>query len=154
MHGVSENTFRERRNRHGSAVWDERVHYGDVDVWPPVIGVGLRDVVHGDLDSIVSPGVVILTSRNNVGEMKVRDAVMRSKALVTWLYVIRQGDVPGSHRRGIPVHLSEAYEETLTLPHGLYVGRDGNIWRRSFVGALPAWEGFYESAIDAFSCGV
>jgi len=143
--------FRGWRSRRGSDS-DERSALREVDEWPPLLGQTLASLFeHVDGQLPHGPGLAIITGANSVGTRRIAPIIDRSGAFVTWL--IHDNNEPVRVPvEGVGVTLKGSLEKILPLPHAVFIGRDGRIWRRSYVGVIDAWMRFVEGVQSGFHC--
>jgi hypothetical protein len=129
---------------------EERSALREVDEWPPLLGQPLTSLFeHVDGQLPHGPGVAIITGPNSVGTRRVAPMIDRTGAFVTWL--IHDNNEPVRVPvEGVTVRLRKSLQETLPLPHALFVGDDGRIWRHSYVGIVDSWIRFVDGAHTAF----
>lgn len=125
--------------------------FQEVDEWPALLGQRLASIFAHTAGPLPNgPGVVIITGPNSVGTRRIAPIIDRSGAFVTWL--IHANGLPTQVPvEGMLINLKDALQETLPLPHALFVGGDGRIWRRSYVGVPEAWMRFATIAQGAFA---
>lgn len=129
---------------------NERNTLREVDEWPTLLGRPLANLFkHTPHNLPGGPVVAIITGTNTVGTVRILPLPNRNGAFVVWL--IHQGH--GEARApvgGILVRLADDLKDTLLLPHAVFVGNDGRVWRRAYVGTLDAWLTFVSASQSGF----
>lgn len=126
-----------------------------VDEWPPLLGKKLSEVVSAIEGKLLhGPAVVIITGSNNVGAIRIASFIDRSGAFVTWLIHAAAEEPIRVPVAGVRVILKDPLRLHLPLPHAVFLGRDGRIWRRASVAVGDAWMRFVDEAQAAFKSGL